>query len=242
VPWASRRRNPSCNFSVTGSCTLFSAPNPQYSNPQSPYLPKPYTPNDKWSQRAQREGFRARSVFKLMELDERFHLLTPGMTVLDLGAAPGSWMQYAVTNVGPKGRVIGMDLQAIEPIEGTTTVIQDITDTAGVLKALAALNIDHVDLILSDLAPSTSGIKDIDQWRSIELNQSVLEVAERVLSPGGTCVMKVFRGADFDAFLRELKAQWSTVRTAHAHASRDRSKEIYIIAISNTRHREHPAR
>jgi 23S rRNA (uridine2552-2'-O)-methyltransferase len=205
-------------------------------------MPKPYTPNDKWSQRAQREGFRARSVYKLMELDERFHLLKPGMTVLDLGAAPGSWMQYAITSVGPKGKVIGMDLQTIESIDGATTIVQDITNTAGVLNTLAALNVDHVDVILSDLAPSTSGIKDVDQWRSIELNQCVVDVAQRILAPGGTCVMKVLRGADFDAFLRELKARWGTVRTAQAHASRDRSKEIYIVAIPNTRHRGHPAR
>ncbi len=193
-------------------------------------MPKPYQPNDKWSQRAAEEGFRARSVYKLMELDERFHLLKPGMIVLDLGAAPGSWLQYAAHQVGPKGKVVGVDLQEIEPVaDNVTTLVQDMTDIPALQKALDALSIDRVDLVLSDAAPNTSGTWDVDQWRSIELNQAVDTTAAAVLKPNGSCVMKVFRGADFDEFMQALKQTWSSVKMMKAKASRDRSKEVYVV-------------
>ena len=127
-------------------------------------MPKPYTPNDKWSQRAAKEGYRARSVYKLMELDERFRLLRPGMTVLDLGAAPGSWMQYTSQKVGPLGKVIGFDIQTIDEVADNVAVYrEDITDDVRVRDALEAEAVDQVDLVLSDIAPSTSGVKDVDQ-------------------------------------------------------------------------------
>jgi len=193
-------------------------------------MPKPYIPNDAWSKKAVKEGFRARSVYKLMELDEKFGLLKPGMTVLDLGAAPGSWLQYTSRRIGAKGRVIGIDLTFIEPIEENVfTHEQDITDVAAVSAVLDEAKITAVDLVLSDIAPATSGIRDVDQWRSIELNQAVVDIALRFLKPGGVCVLKVFRGADFDTFLFKLKQTWARVKPAHVAASRDRSKEIYIV-------------
>ncbi|MDP7645567.1 MAG: RlmE family RNA methyltransferase [Candidatus Peribacteraceae bacterium] len=192
-------------------------------------MPKRYQPNDQLSQQAKAEGYRARSVYKLKELDEKFNLIKPGMAVLDLGAAPGSWLQYAKERVGSEGKVIGIDLQEIEPIDGVETLQADITEPT--LLTLPTIP-KSIDLILSDLAPSTSGIKDVDQWKSIELNQAVEKIAEQTLKPGGVCVMKVFRGADFDEFVRELKNQWETVKTAQVKASRDRSREIYIL-ISN---------
>ncbi len=193
-------------------------------------MPKPYIPNDAWSKKAAKEGFRARSVYKLMELDERFSLLKRGMTVLDLGAAPGSWLQYASQRIGPKGRAIGIDLTPIEPMEeNVSTHEQDVTDAEAVAAILKEANIASVDLVLSDIAPSTSGIRDVDQWRSIELNQVVVDIAERFLKPGGVCVLKVFRGADFDSFLFKLKQTWKRVKPVQVAASRDRSKEIYIV-------------
>ncbi len=157
-------------------------------------MPKPYVPNDKWSQRAAKEGFRARSVYKLMELDERFKLIKPGMTVLDLGAAPGSWLQYTSTKVGPKGKVIGIDLQEIDAIaDGVHTFKEDITNFAAIESILRELDVRKVDLLLSDLAPSTSGIRDVDQWKSIELSQAVVDTAREFLKPSGTCVIKVLR-------------------------------------------------
>jgi len=201
-------------------------------------MPKPYTPNDKWSQKAQSEGYRARSVYKLKELDERFKLFKPGMTVLDLGAAPGSWLQYAKEKAGPEGQVIGIDLQPIEPIEGVTTFQADITNIEEITKILSEqlpnkpnkpTQPNKLDLILSDLAPSTSGIKDVDQWKSVELNQAVLKIAQEFLKENGTCVLKALRGADFDEFLKEVKNAWNNVKTTQVKASRDRSKEIYLV-------------
>ncbi|MBU0766819.1 RlmE family RNA methyltransferase [Patescibacteria group bacterium] len=192
-------------------------------------MPKRYTPNDNWSQKAQKEGYRARSVYKLMELDERFKLIKSGMKVLDLGAAPGSWLQYTAEKVGPKGKVIGMDLQEIKPIKGVQTFQQDITNLKEIAEILKKDQIEKVDLILSDLAPSTSGIQDVDQWKSIELSQSVLDIARKFLKPGGKCVIKVLRGADFDKFLMIVKSKWKSAKSVQVKASRDRSKEIYLV-------------
>lgn len=193
-------------------------------------MPKPYTPNDAWSRKAAKEGFRARSVYKLMELDERFHLLKPGQTVLDLAAAPGSWLQYASKRIGPKGLAIGFDLKPIAPIaDNVRTFEQDITQPEKIDSLLEAEHLPAIGLVLSDIAPSTSGIRDVDQWRSIELNQAVLAIAERWLKSGGHCVLKVFRGADFDEFLRDVKAEWSDVKMMSPRASRDRSREVYLV-------------
>lgn len=221
-------------------------------------MPKPYIPNDEWSQRAAKEGYRARSVYKLMELDEKFKLLKPGMNVLDCGAAPGSWLQYTAKKIGPKGHEIGLDLTVIKPIaENVRTFVVDMMDPEAVDLALrtdpketedaddseetlkgrsstSSVSSESseslsFDLVLSDIAPSTSGIRDIDQWRSIELNQAVVTIARQRLKPGGRCVLKVFRGGDFESFIKELKASWKDVHLAEVEASRDRSKEIYIV-------------
>ncbi|MDO8649245.1 MAG: RlmE family RNA methyltransferase [Candidatus Peregrinibacteria bacterium] len=193
-------------------------------------MPKPYTPNDTWSRKAQEEGYRARSVYKLMELDVRFHLLSPGKRVLDMGAAPGSWLQYVSERIGPKGIVLGIDLTPIERVASNVrTATLDFTDDRAVETFLAESKVERVDLILSDAAPSTSGVKDVDQWQSLELCRAVLHVAEKYLAPGGRVALKVFRGADFDEFLREVKAEWPSVRVAHVKASRDRSREVYMV-------------
>ncbi|MFH1444463.1 MAG: RlmE family RNA methyltransferase [Candidatus Peregrinibacteria bacterium] len=193
-------------------------------------MPKRYIPNDAWSRKAAKDGYRARSVYKLMEIDERFRLLKPGQTVVDLAAAPGSWLQYVSERIGPKGLAIGFDLQAIEPIaENVRTFQQDINEPEKIDSLLEAEHLPAIDLVLSDIAPSTSGIRDVDQWRSIELNQVVLAIANRWLKPGGHCVIKVFRGADFDEFLRDVKRDWKDVKIVMPHASRDRSKEVYLV-------------
>ncbi len=195
-------------------------------------MPKPYTPNDRWSRKAAAEGYRARSVYKLMELDKRFGLLRPGMTVLDLGAAPGSWLQYASRQVGEGGKVIGADLQAIEEVAPNVSMHRlDVTDERKVEEMLEEEETGYVDLVLSDIAPNTSGVKDIDQWRSVALTHAVLGVAIRHLKNGGFCVAKVFRGGDFDGLLRGLKTAglWRDVRVTKVQASRDRSREVYLV-------------
>jgi 23S rRNA (uridine2552-2'-O)-methyltransferase len=195
-------------------------------------MPKPYVHNDHWSQRAAKEGFRARSVYKLMELDDRFRLLRPDMTVLDLGAAPGSWLQYVSQKIGEKGKAIGVDLQAIAEVAPNVSVHrEDILDEEALRNVLAEEDAEAVDLVLSDAAPSTSGVKDIDQWRSVEISYGVVAIASKHLRPGGACVLKVFRGADFDKLLRDIKTAgiWRDVRTAKVAASRDRSREVYLV-------------
>lgn len=191
---------------------------------------KAYTPNDKWSQKAHAEGFRARSVYKLQQLDERFKLLKPGMKVLDIGAAPGSWLQYASKKIGGTGQVLGVDLQEIDHVAGNVrTVMGDIQDAQLIETQLKELGWPKADIILSDIAPNTSGIKDVDQWRSIELSQMVVEVAKKWLKPRGWLVMKVFRGADFDEFIAEVKSAFKLVKVASVKASRDRSREVYVV-------------
>lgn len=194
-------------------------------------MPKPYIPNDKWSRKAAAEGYRARSVYKLMELDARFRLLRPGMTVLDLGAAPGSWLQYASQRIGPQGRAIGLDLQEIAPIADNVSLYrQDIDDHAAVRSILEKEGVRQASIVLSDIAPSTSGVKDVDQWRSVELAQSVFALAREFLRPGGFCAVKIFRGADFDEFLGQVKREWRGVKVVQVEASRDRSREVYLVA------------
>ncbi len=194
-------------------------------------MPQRYTPNDKWSQRAAAEGYRARSVYKLMELDVKFRLLRPGMTVIDIGAAPGSWLQYEAERVGDKGKAIGFDIQEIEPVAANvTTHVLDVNDTQMLLAILEQEHAMRPHLVLSDIAPSTTGVKDVDQWRSVELSQAVLDLAQILLTDGGRCVVKVFRGSDFDEFIVKAKREWRDVRIATAQASRDRSREVYVIA------------
>ena len=193
-------------------------------------MPKPYTPNDKWSQRAAKEGYRARSVYKLMELDEQFRLLKPGMNVVDLGAAPGSWLQYTAKKIGPNGMAFGFDLQEIQPVAGNvTTFVMDITDKFAIENVFRKNGVREVDLVLADMAPNTSGIKDMDQWKSVELAQSALAIGKDILKPNGKAIVKVFRGADFDEFFKNLRMDWQEPAIYEPEASRDRSREVYIV-------------
>jgi 23S rRNA (uridine2552-2'-O)-methyltransferase len=193
-------------------------------------MPKPYIPNDKWSQRAAKEGYLARSVYKLMELDARYELIRPGLRVLDIGAAPGSWLQYTSDKLGPNGRVLGLDLKPIADIApNVTTKVVDVFDDEAVAGAIAERSWKHVDLVLSDIAPNTSGIKDVDQWRSIELNRKIALIAQKYLRGHGSVVMKVFRGKDFVMFTHELKTQFGRLKVMSAVASRDRSREVYVV-------------
>lgn len=188
-----------------------------------------YVPNDKWSKRAKEENYRARSVFKLRELDERFGLLRKGMHVLDCGAAPGSWLQYVAQRIGPQGKAIGVDLTPIEPVaENVITVAADLASE----EAEAAIA-PHApfDLVLSDIAPSTSGIKDRDQWLSVALSELVLALALKHLKRGGHCAMKLLRGADFDPFLKKVKEHFGIVKTVTVKATREDSREVYIVAL-----------
>lgn len=195
-------------------------------------MPKPYVPNDKWSKKAAEEGYRARSVYKLKELDERFDLIHLGMKILDVGAAPGSWLQYTAEKIGPQGVVLGIDLKPIVHIGANVkTVVCDLTDSSAVESALATVGWQKADLILSDIAPNTSGIKDVDQWKSVELSHLVLELSKKFLKSSGTLVMKVFRGKSFDPFIADIKAHFPRINVVSVEASRDRSREVYVVCF-----------
>jgi 23S rRNA (uridine2552-2'-O)-methyltransferase len=182
---------------------------------------KTYTPNDKWAQKAKASSFRARSVYKLKELDAKFHLIKPGLDILDVGAAPGSWLQYVSTKIGSKGHVLGVDLQEIAPIAANvTTVVADINSWQPDRQ---------FDLILSDIAPSTTGIPLVDQRRSLQLSKAVFALAKPFLKPGGTLVMKVFDSQEFHAFTKELRAHFSKVTVVKVQASRGSSREVYVV-------------
>ncbi len=193
-------------------------------------MPKPYNPHDPLMVRAKKEGYRARSVYKLEELDQRFSLFRPGLRVLDLGAFPGSWLQYVSQVIGPTGLALGIDLKPISRIaRNVQTMVADIKDLTTLENKL--LTKDNFDVVISDLAPNTTGIPGLDQSRSVELSRMVVEIAKQFLHKRGNLVMKVFEGEDFQSFYRGLKPLFREVKAVKVAASRDRSKEIYVVCL-----------
>ncbi|MDG4595129.1 MAG: 23S rRNA (uridine(2552)-2'-O)-methyltransferase RlmE [Candidatus Contendobacter sp.] len=185
---------------------------------------------DEYVKRAQREGYRSRAVYKLLEIDEKDRLLRPGLTVVDLGAAPGGWSQLAARLVGERGVVIALDILPMEPLPDVTFVEGDFREAMVLERLLATLNGRPVDLVISDMAPNTSGIKAVDQPRGMYLAELALDFARRALRPGGDFLTKAFQGDGFDAFLRELRAAFATVAVRKPRASRARSAEQYLLA------------
>jgi 23S rRNA (uridine2552-2'-O)-methyltransferase len=192
-------------------------------------MPKNFKVQDKYFDRAKRQGYLARSVFKLGEIQNKFKLIKKGNSILDLGAAPGSWLQYAVEIAGPKATLIGVDQAQIKKIASNVKTIEADIFSADLENMIKEIYPDKFDIILSDLAPKTSGVKDVDQARSIELNERVLELSNSLLRSNGHIVLKVFRGGDFDNFLYHVKKKFKFVKTFKPKASRDRSFEIYVI-------------
>ena len=186
--------------------------------------------NDAHVQRARAEGWRSRAAFKLIEIDDKDKLLKPGMTVVDLGSAPGSWSQVAAKRVAPGGRLIALDLLPMEPVHGVEFIQGDFHDDA-VVQALAdALQGRPVDLVLSDMAPNMSGIGMVDQARVMVLAELTLEFCSLHLKPGGDMLAKVFQGDGFMELRRALQEQFQTLSMRKPAASRNRSAEIYLLA------------
>ncbi|WP_149537455.1 RlmE family RNA methyltransferase [Siccirubricoccus phaeus] len=183
--------------------------------------------NDPYVRAAQAQGFRSRAAFKLIELDERFHLLKKGQRVVDLGAAPGGWTQVAVQRGA--GRVVALDLLHMDPIAGATLLQGDFEDPAAEAAVLAALD-GPADLVLSDMAPNTTGHNATDHLRIIGLVELALDFTLKVLAPGGGFVAKVFQGGTEKALLETLKRRFATVRHAKPPASRKDSAELYVVA------------
>jgi 23S rRNA (uridine2552-2'-O)-methyltransferase len=186
--------------------------------------------NDEYVKLARKLGYRSRAVFKLLELQERDKLFRPGMLVVDLGAAPGGWSQVASKCVGAKGRVIAIDILAMEPLPGVEFMQGDFGDEAVLDELLAVIGGAEVDWVISDLAPNLSGIDSVDQPKSMELAELALDLASKVLKTGGGFLTKMFQGEGFDPFLVAVRQQFKKVVIRKPKASRDRSREVYILA------------
>ena len=185
---------------------------------------------DTFVRQAQALGLRSRAAFKLLEIDKRDRLLRPGMTVVDLGAAPGGWSQVVADRIGAKGLVVALDLLPIDPLPGVTLLQGDFTEQAVLDRLLGQLDGRPVDLVLSDLAPNMSGMKAVDQPRAALLAELALDCARQVLRPGGDLLLKMFQGEGFDPLLAELRAAFAKVVVRKPQASRPRSREVYLLA------------
>ncbi len=187
--------------------------------------------SDPYVKRARSEGWRSRAVFKLEEIDQRERLLKPGTVCLDLGAAPGGWSQYARTRVGPRGRIVATDILPMDALAGVEFVQGDFREEGVFARVLALLPEGQVDLVLSDMAPDMSGIDVSDQARSMHLAELALDMAGRVLKPGGGALIKVFQGSGFEQLVKAARGEFSGVKLVKPPASRARSPEMYLLAM-----------
>jgi 23S rRNA (uridine2552-2'-O)-methyltransferase len=188
---------------------------------------------DPYFQRAKAEGYRARSAYKLIQIQERFRILRKGQAVLDLGAAPGSWSQVAVKTVGGAGRVVAVDLQAIDPIPGVTAIQGDMTTAEVQAQAIEAAG-GPVDVVLSDAAPNTSGIRLRDHAFSVALVYAARDIARQVLKPGGHLVAKVFEGEDLPQLIADLRQDFGTVKPFYPKATRREGYEVFLVCRGYT--------
>lgn len=185
--------------------------------------------NDPYVQLAKKEGWRSRAAFKLMEIDDKDHLLRPGEVVVDLGATPGGWSQVAAKRVGGGGKVIGLDLLEMEPIHGVDFIQGDFREDAVLQELEARLDGRKVGLVLSDMAPNMSGVPLVDQARVMYLAELGLDFARMNLKPDGSFLVKVFQGSDYENFLKAMREAFKTVVVRKPQASRDRSAELYLL-------------
>lgn len=184
---------------------------------------------DAFVQRARASGYRSRAVFKLDEIQRKDQIFRPGQLVLDLGAAPGGWSEYARRAVGAEGRVIALDLLAIEPIAGVEFVQGDFTEPEVLERLLELAGARRFDLVLSDMAPSLSGVQSVDQPRAVYLAELALDLARGHLAPEATFLVKLFQGQGFEDLVAKLRRTFVTVRFRKPEASRSRSSEIYAL-------------
>lgn len=186
--------------------------------------------SDPFVKRAREEGWRSRAVFKLEEIQKSDRILRPGMTIVDLGAAPGGWSQYAARLLGGKGRIIALDLLEMPAIPGVEILQGDFNDEAVLARLLDSLGDDRVDLVMSDMAPNMMGIADVDHDRSTQLVELAVDFAGRTLRPGGDFLAKVFQGRGFQPLMADLRRRFESVKPRKPKASRARSAEVYVLA------------
>ncbi len=185
---------------------------------------------DSYVKQAQQDGYRSRASYKLLEIQNKDRLIKTGMTVLDLGAAPGGWSQVAAQLVGKKGRVVASDILPMDEIEHVQFIQGDFTEEKAYADIVAALGGQGVDLVISDMAPNMSGISAVDQPRSMYLVELALDMATQVLVPGGCFLTKIFQGTGFDELLASMRSKFNKVQPRKPDASRSRSREQYIVA------------
>lgn len=185
--------------------------------------------NEYYYRKAKKLDYRSRAAFKLLQIDERFHIFNQGDKVLDLGAAPGGWLQVAVDLVGPEGRVVGIDLRPIKPVEGASAIIGDIRSSES-MRTLRNMMGGKADIVISDMAPNISGAYSTDHARSVELCEYCLAAADSMLREGGSLIMKVFQGDLMEGLRRDTERRFDSVKVHSPDASRKTSSELYIIA------------
>ncbi|MCG6936548.1 MAG: 23S rRNA (uridine(2552)-2'-O)-methyltransferase RlmE [Gammaproteobacteria bacterium] len=195
--------------------------------------------DDEYVRRSQQDEYRSRAIYKLIEIDQKDHLIKPGMTIIDLGAAPGGWSEYCAKKLGKTGTVVALDILPMEPIDGVTILQGDFRENAvfdelmSIMAAAATENNsegNNADLVISDMAPNISGMDAIDMPKAYYLCELALDLARQVLKPGGGFLVKLFQGDGFDVYTKELKASFSRVVMRKPKASRARSREVYALA------------
>ncbi len=185
---------------------------------------------DDYVKRAQKEGYRSRAAFKLLEIQEKDRIIKPGMRIVDLGAAPGGWSQVARKLVGDRGQVIALDILEMESIAGVSFIQGDFCEQGPLNELRNILAGEKVDLVISDMAPNITGMASVDQPRSMYLCELALDFVRESLRPGSGFVVKVFQGEGFDQYLKELRESFSRVVSRKPRSSRPKSREIYLVA------------
>ena len=185
---------------------------------------------DQFRRLAKEQGYRSRSAFKLKQINESYKILNSGHCVVDIGCAPGGWIQIALAEVGPKGKVIGIDIKKIEPLP-EAFVIQGSIEDEEMINSILKISNSHVDVVLSDLSPNVSGNWDLDHARQIDLTRTALKLSNKILKTGGNAVLKVFQGDMLNELIVELKKEFKKVIRTKPNASRQVSSEIYLICI-----------
>ena len=185
--------------------------------------------SDEYVKKSQQEGYRSRAVYKLQEIQERDRILHPGMKVVDLGAAPGGWSQYATKLIGSKGRIVASDILPLDPLPFVEFVLGDFRDEAVLAEILNLLGGERADLVISDMAPNMSGVDAVDQPRAVHLCELALDMVRQVLKPGGAFLVKLFQGEGSEAFIRDVRSSFKTVKIRKPAASRPRSREVYVL-------------
>ena len=186
--------------------------------------------SDSFVQQAKKDGYRSRAAYKLLEVQNKDKLIKPGMRVVDLGAAPGGWSQLAAQWVGSRGHVYALDVLPMDSLADVTFVQGDFTEEAVLQQLLNHLGESQIDLVISDMAPNLSGMRAIDQPKVMYLAELALDLARQVMKPNGDMLIKVFQGEGFDSLLQQLRQAFTQVRSRKPEASRDRSREIYLLA------------